>query len=337
MRPFISVIIIAYNRKQFIIEAIKSAQNQTLDKELYEIIVVKNFRDKRIDDYINKSGIKNVYLDPLIAKGIGYKAIVGVKKARGKVICFLEDDDLFDKDKLKIVYKVFQNDEVGLYHNTYFIIYRNKVINKQYEKTPLKFEVEHNKQLGVNAKNAFLDSDAPLGNNSSLSIRKNVIEANSLKKIKFAFDAALIVSAFGSEYNLIFDDKALTLYRVHDANFSLELIYTYDKFIKKWQMLSKKNYYDWIKLRQIYIRNKRIDGLVYQNFLLQKLNYLVYAKRARRVTHLLASIKFVYINLKYGNLNRKVMERVFIAIIFLISPAVVKRLFYFAQFKKAKS
>jgi glycosyltransferase involved in cell wall biosynthesis len=337
MRPFISVIIIAYNRKQFIIDAIRSVQKQTLDRGLYEIIVVKNFRDKRIDSYINKSRIKNVYLDPLIAGGIGYKAIVGVKRARGKVICFLEDDDLFDEDKLKTVYKVFQNNEVGLYHNTYFTIYKNKVINSRYEKTGLKFEVDHNKRLGVNAKNAFLDSDAPLGNNSSLSIRKNVVKANPLKKIKFAFDAALIVSAFGSEYNLIFDDKALTLYRVHGANFSLEPVYTYDKFIKKWQMFSKENYHDWIKLRQIHIQDKRIDGLVYQNFLLQKLNYLVYAKRARRITHFIDSIKFVYVNLKYSNLNRKVMERIFIAIIFLISPSAVKRLFYFAQFKKVKS
>ncbi len=339
MRPFISVIIIAYTRKQFIMDAIRSVQKQTLDKELYEIIVVKNFRDKKIDNWINKNGIKNVYLNPLIAGGIGCKAIIGVNKARGKVICFLEDDDLFDEHKLEIIYKIFQNNEVCLYHNAYFVISRNNAIDEGREKTPLKFEVDHNKQLDANAKNAFLDSNAPLGNNSSFSVRKNIIkaEAKLLKKIKFAFDASLIVLALGSGYNLIFDDKKLTLYRVHDTNFSLAQVNDYHKFIKKWQIFSRENYYDWAKLRQIRIKDKKIDSLIYQNFLLQKLNYLVYAKQARRTAHLVNSVKFVYVNLKDGNLNRKVIERFFIAVLFLISPTAVKKLFYFAQFKKIKS
>ena len=37
----------------FSIKAIKSAVNQTLDKEYYEIIVVKNFNDDLVDDFIN--------------------------------------------------------------------------------------------------------------------------------------------------------------------------------------------------------------------------------------------------------------------------------------------
>ena len=38
--PYISVIITAYNRKEFLLNAIKSALNQTLDKKYYEIIVI---------------------------------------------------------------------------------------------------------------------------------------------------------------------------------------------------------------------------------------------------------------------------------------------------------
>ena len=43
--PYISVIITAYNRKDFLFNAIKSVVNQTLDKKYYEIIVIKNFED----------------------------------------------------------------------------------------------------------------------------------------------------------------------------------------------------------------------------------------------------------------------------------------------------
>jgi Glycosyl transferase family 2. len=36
----------AYNRKEFLLEAVNSALNQTLPEDEYEIIVVKNFEDR---------------------------------------------------------------------------------------------------------------------------------------------------------------------------------------------------------------------------------------------------------------------------------------------------
>jgi glycosyltransferase involved in cell wall biosynthesis len=46
--PFISVIITVHKRKESSLEAVDSAINQTLPKDEYEIIVVKNFKDERI-------------------------------------------------------------------------------------------------------------------------------------------------------------------------------------------------------------------------------------------------------------------------------------------------
>jgi len=43
--PFISVIIVAHNRREFLLEAVNSALHQTLPKDEYEIIVVKNFSE----------------------------------------------------------------------------------------------------------------------------------------------------------------------------------------------------------------------------------------------------------------------------------------------------
>jgi glycosyltransferase involved in cell wall biosynthesis len=42
-KPYISVIITAHNRKEFLKEAIQSALNQTLERSNYEILVIKNF------------------------------------------------------------------------------------------------------------------------------------------------------------------------------------------------------------------------------------------------------------------------------------------------------
>ena len=50
--PYISVIITAYNRESFLLNAIKSAVNQTINKRHYEIIVIKNFKENTVDEMI---------------------------------------------------------------------------------------------------------------------------------------------------------------------------------------------------------------------------------------------------------------------------------------------
>ncbi|ACP54591.1 glycosyltransferase family 2 protein [Saccharolobus islandicus] len=67
--PYISVIITAYNRKQFLLDAIKSALNQTLNRTEYEILVAKNFKDDNIDNYLYKNGMKNINIIRSIKPG----------------------------------------------------------------------------------------------------------------------------------------------------------------------------------------------------------------------------------------------------------------------------
>ncbi len=61
--PFISVIVTAYNRKEFLKEALASAVNQDLNRDFYEIICIKNFKDANIDSYIKENNIINIVED----------------------------------------------------------------------------------------------------------------------------------------------------------------------------------------------------------------------------------------------------------------------------------
>jgi len=110
----ISVIIIAYDRKIFLKDAIKSVLNQSLDRNLYEIITVKNFKDKDIDDFIDQNGLLNIFSEDNTILG---KFLEGITKSKGDIIAFLEDDDRFHKDKLKIVNEIFSDEDVVYYHN----------------------------------------------------------------------------------------------------------------------------------------------------------------------------------------------------------------------------
>jgi glycosyltransferase involved in cell wall biosynthesis len=100
--PFISVIITAHNRREFLLEAVNSALNQTLPKDEYEIIVVKNFEDERIEKFLEERNVKNIVTKE---EPLGAKIFKGVEESRGEVVSFLDDDDLWLPQKLEIVKK----------------------------------------------------------------------------------------------------------------------------------------------------------------------------------------------------------------------------------------
>ena len=74
------------------LDAVNSALNQTLPKDEYEIIVVKNFEDENIDRFLEEHSVRNIIVkeEPLSAK-----IVKGVEESRGEVISFLDDDDLW--------------------------------------------------------------------------------------------------------------------------------------------------------------------------------------------------------------------------------------------------
>lgn len=74
----ISVITSACNRKEFLKNAVGSVYTQLLDKGLYEVVAVKNFKDKDVDDYIAKLGCKNIIHD---TPSYGERVSVGIEES----------------------------------------------------------------------------------------------------------------------------------------------------------------------------------------------------------------------------------------------------------------
>jgi len=61
-QPYISVIVTAYNRRRYLPFALRSLEAQTLPRDKFEVIVVKNFEDKESDSIISRNGWKSVYM-----------------------------------------------------------------------------------------------------------------------------------------------------------------------------------------------------------------------------------------------------------------------------------
>ncbi|MEM3209452.1 MAG: glycosyltransferase [Thermoplasmata archaeon] len=189
MKKYISVIVTAYNRKDFLLDALKSAVNQTLNRKFYEIIVVKNFNDNEIDNYILENNIKEINMDG----GIGSFLNAAILESHGNIISFLDDDDLFTKDKLEYIYNNF-TDKVAYIHNNFIAINKNG--------NEIDFT---NKGIDFNM--------------SCISIRKNIINKN-VSKVTIMQDVFMYLSAIGNG-KIIKAKKVLTYYRIHDSNISI--------------------------------------------------------------------------------------------------------------------
>lgn len=114
--PYITVIICAHNRRIYLMEAINSVLNQTIDKSKFEIILVKNFKDTAIDDFIARiENAKSIYTE---VQNLSNKQAVGIREAKGSIICFLDDDDLYDAERLSVIFQYFQQiADLSFIHN----------------------------------------------------------------------------------------------------------------------------------------------------------------------------------------------------------------------------
>ena len=185
----ISVIITSHNRKEYLLDAIKSVLNQTLDKNYYEIIIVKNFEDSIIDKFIEENNIKNILTDKISLSG---KIVEALKICNNDIISFLDDDDLFFNNKLEIVNKIFENKDIAYYHNSEQSIDDN------------------NKELNF----AYNSLDF---NMSSISIRKEIINENTLSKVTHSIDTLMYLFSVNSNKKVYLDKKVLTYYRIHNS------------------------------------------------------------------------------------------------------------------------
>ncbi len=186
----ITVIITAYDRREFIITAIKSVLNQSIPREDYELIVIKNYNDKTIDDYLKKNRIINIYSED---KSLGGKLAEAIKVSRGEVISFLEDDDAFVETKLECVQSLFTiNKNLVYYHNGYTPVNEKHSIEKY-------------------------NNNSPDFNMSCISIRKEVIDADKIIGVTDSIDTFMYLSALESGKFLMADRKKLTFYMVHNS------------------------------------------------------------------------------------------------------------------------
>lgn len=126
--PKYSVIIPAYNSGKFLDDTLDSLINQTVNKSLFEVIVVD---DGSIDntEYVCKAKVavcSNIKYFKKENGGTSRARNYGLEKAVGKYIVFLDSDDWFEYDFFEELEKYVKDDDY--YLHGYFCNYSDKEI-----------------------------------------------------------------------------------------------------------------------------------------------------------------------------------------------------------------
>lgn len=202
--PFISIVIRAFNRREFLTTAVESVINQTLPREEYEIVVVKNFDDEDIDRFLKEHGVIIVKENGIAGKLINR----GLEKSQGEVVCFLDDDDRFTKNKLESVRDHFLRDPALVYlHNAYIAV------------------DEHGNSVDFDHRTIDFSM-------SNISIRKDYVNKEIYDRMAFFQDATTYAMFLDSKKLIIDTDEKLTVYMVHPST-SLVKASSFEEWVNK--------------------------------------------------------------------------------------------------------
>ena len=104
----ISIIMPNYNSSEFIQKTIKSVLSQTFTN--WELIIIDDNSNNKTKEILKKFArnkkIRIYFLKK--NKGDGYCRLFGINKAKSKIIAFIDSDDLWKKNKLKLQYDFMQ-------------------------------------------------------------------------------------------------------------------------------------------------------------------------------------------------------------------------------------
>ena len=232
----ISILISNYNKERFLVNCLKSACSQ--DYRNYEIILVDdNSTDNSIEIIRKFKKVKLIRVKKFKNVNPPLRQINSLincfKKSKGKIICFLDADDIFDKKKLKII-------------SSYFKEHKKKkfVVNN----------VQHNKILRLKRINYKENKWPSIFPTSCISVKreffKKFIDFSLKDKLpNLEIDSRMIIfsSFYNDEFNYI--NNRLTNY-----------IYDKKGISSKYKILSSKW---WLKRNEAYY---------YLKFILKKRN-----------------------------------------------------------------
>lgn len=247
----ISVIMPLYNNEKYVIEAIQSVVNQTyVDWELIIIndastdsskFVVQNFLEKKRDKRL-------IFIDLKENKGVSFARNLGIRKAKGEYISFLDSDDFWDKSFLDELYKRLKGYNKKLVYSkfAYFYSRDNIKINKAIMR-------EGKIDKFIIKKKCRYETEYPF-HICAILVKKSLIDKYKIHfpEDQSLFEDGLFLSKLICITDIISVDRVLMYYRQHEHSV------THKKYRQKeylQELLFLKRLLDFIKIYNVYFDN----------------------------------------------------------------------------------
>lgn len=225
--PVVSVVVVAHGRKAFLLGAVRSVRAQAgLPAGAVEILVVKDFADRGIDDALDREGVGHLETEE---GPLGSKIALGVARTRAPLVAFLEDDDEFVPGRLRRVVDLFERDpELGYYRNG-----QRRIDAEGRDLPAAAYGAAHHHLQSAGPRRIaaaqlpkalpWLRRTDPDFNLSSMVVRREVLVGllPSLRGREAAIDSSVFYAALSRRVALWIDPEPLTRYRVHGTNVSL--------------------------------------------------------------------------------------------------------------------
>uniref|UniRef100_UPI0040476352 glycosyltransferase family 2 protein n=1 Tax=Algoriphagus sp. TaxID=1872435 RepID=UPI0040476352 len=209
----VSIILPTFNHAHFLSRAIESVLSQTYTN--WELIIIDNYSKDRTDEVINQ--FKDFRIKVLKVQNNGVIAVsrnMGIDMAKGTWIAFLDSDDWWTSDKLKVCIEKL-NEEIDFVFHDLSIVgiipasFRSKVLKGKHLVPPIT------KDLLVNGN---------IISNSSVIVRKSILlSVNKIDESKEMiasedYNTWLKISAITSKF--LYIPKNMGFYMVHPDGMS---------------------------------------------------------------------------------------------------------------------
>lgn len=164
----VTAIVITHNRVKMLKNAINSVLNQTYQK--IELIIVNDNSTDGTEEYLKKlkdqRKIQIINIMKKHSKGGGYARNIGIEKANGEYIAFLDDDDVWEPTKIEKQVKFLnENPDYGL-------VYCRR-LDMDYLKQKKKLEPLKGTMSGNMSNICF---EKTICTSSSMMVRKKVLD-----------------------------------------------------------------------------------------------------------------------------------------------------------------
>jgi hypothetical protein len=206
--PLVSVVIDNYNYGRFLKQCIESVLAQDYPGRRMEIIVVD---DGSIDDSRTVAAMFSNHVKLIAQRNQGQAEAFnsGIRAAAGELVMFLDADDYWDSDKVRLIADCFSDPAVGIVqHALLDVDKQGRALSTVVPQWPPRYTLDD-----------FLAGGAALAAASGLSMRRSVLAKVGPipKDAYYAADAYMIVQGLFHAQALNFP-QAKGYHRIHGAN-----------------------------------------------------------------------------------------------------------------------